>query len=417
MPPSNELRISGEGAARQPPRRPRLEPTAWRLPEPARPRPLHALVRRPAYSESFAAVRMRAAAAPRQPRLLGDTAVTAIATSSWCTRDELRTALRRRRAARPYRPAAQTSDARPWICDVCHRMAAAVRMRQSRPSGGPDGIPSWASSSPRQRMRCAGGVGAGQIRVVAHRDTVPDASTGRDCAGHVKMPLWPSCGFEADRRAAARPAASSRGERSQHEVAAHAQSMHSMRPPNDLRISGEGAARQPPRRPRLEPTAWRLPEPARPRPLHALVRQRDRLRRCECSQCRCIEHRPHMQLQQTWQAIRLGTATSATATLADFQTCRRGCTSRVDATSAREHGSRALSPCSMNAGADAWTSSPSDQRRAVPQPDQCGCASTCPDLLRGLSAWQQMAGRSSVHPGPGSLQASEGRRAPSARDG
>jgi hypothetical protein len=43
--------------------------------------------------------------------------------------------------------------------------------------------------------------------------------------------------------------------------------------PNDLRISCEGATRQPPRRPRLEPTAWRLPEPARPRQLHALVRR------------------------------------------------------------------------------------------------------------------------------------------------
>ena len=51
-----------------------------------------------------------------------------------------------------------------------------------------------------------------------------------------------------------------------HQVAGHRV------PPNDLRISCEGAARQPPRRPRLEPTAWRLPEPARPRQLHALVR-------------------------------------------------------------------------------------------------------------------------------------------------
>ena len=43
--------------------------------------------------------------------------------------------------------------------------------------------------------------------------------------------------------------------------------------PNDLRISGEGAARQPPRRPQLKPTAWRLLVPARPRQLHALVRR------------------------------------------------------------------------------------------------------------------------------------------------
>jgi hypothetical protein len=36
--------------------------------------------------------------------------------------------------------------------------------------------------------------------------------------------------------------------------------------PNDWRISCEGAARQPPRRPRLEPAVWRLPQPACPCP-------------------------------------------------------------------------------------------------------------------------------------------------------
>ena len=36
--------------------------------------------------------------------------------------------------------------------------------------------------------------------------------------------------------------------------------------PNESRISCEGAARQPPRRPRLEPTAWRLPKQSAPSP-------------------------------------------------------------------------------------------------------------------------------------------------------
>ena len=65
--------------------------------------------------------------------------------------------------------------------------------------------------------------------------------------------------------------------------------------PNELRISCEGAARQPPRRPRSESTAWRLPPQARPRQLHALVRRPHPMvgtpyccRRLACS---CSRHR------------------------------------------------------------------------------------------------------------------------------